>query len=440
MNRKIVLVACFLCFLFGEASGQKRWTLPECLAFAQKNNLQAQQSRLLRDKSLLQLGSARNLFLPEIDMRLKTTGNLGFIVDPTNNNVYRNKGVNLGNQASLNANLDLFTGFARTNGIKLRTQELAADNYAYEAILNYISLQVTFAYLQVLLSQEQRQNTQQRLGQLENQQKLVAAQVQQGVLNKRDLLNIQSQMAAEALLVVYAENAINQTIFDLMLAMGLQENELIRVDSLNLSHIQLMPALKLDEVMTASSTALPDMKAALAKVEAANYSLQISRASFLPTLSLTAQAGTRTSNFKNDTFDEQLTKNMNQQLGLVLYVPIFNRFSFRNTTEMAKLDLVSSKIAYQQADTELKRKVRSAFLDYQAAFKKYQALQKQYEAVSEEFRYVEKMLKLGGINAVEYGVTRTQFVTAQSDLLQAKYDCFFKWKMLDFYQGKPLEF
>ena len=80
----------------------------------------------------------------------------------------------------------------------------------------------------------------------------------------------------------------------------------------------------------------------------------------------------------------------------------------------------------------------SALLDYKAAAKKYRVLQLQYNLLSEEHRYAAKMLELGGLNAMEYSVTRSRLVTAQSELVQAKYDCFFKQKTLDFYQGKPL--
>ena len=48
-------------------------------------------------------------------------------------------------------------------------------------------------------------------------------------------------------------------------------------------------------------------------------------------------------------------------------------------------------------------------------------------------------MELSGFDAVEYSVTRSRFVTAQS-ALQAKFDCFFRRKTLSSYQGRPLMF
>ena len=46
----------------------------------------------------------------------------------------------------------------------------------------------------------------------------------------------------------------------------------------------------------------------------------------------------------------------------------------------------------------------------------------------------------GAVNFVEYQVAENALFQAKSDLVRAKYDFIFKRKVLDFYQGKTLEF
>lgn len=427
-----------LLLLAQAVSAQKRWTFAECLAFAQTNNNQIRQAGLTQDKRAVQLRAAKNLLFPVVDARVRTAGNWGFIIDPSTN-VLSDR-FNLGNQAGLNASLDLFNGFATANQTKLRNQELIMATYGYQMGVNSVSIDVVYSFLQVLLAQEQVKNSQQRSVYLTKQQQKVKAQVDKGVLNRRTLLNLRSLVAAEDLLGVYATNNVEKAQFNLMQVMGLDLAGTILIDPVPIPDQWPTAIMDPDAVVAASATALPDLKAAQAGVEAAQYTWQLQRADYMPSLALTAQLATRTSNYKAERFSAQLRDNLNRQVGVSLYVPIFSRFMARTTDQLAKLDILSAKLTYQQADRELRRKVMSALIDYTSAAKKYGALQVQYEAVSEEYRYAEKMFELGGIDAIQYGLTRSQLIAAQSDLLQAKYDCFFKQKIVDFYQGKPLLF
>ena len=427
-----------LCLLGYAAPAQKRWTFAECLTFAQTNNNQIRQAGLAQDKGVLQVRAARNLVLPVIDARARTAGNWGFIIDPSTN-VLSNR-FNLGNQAGLNFALDLFNGFATANQTKLRNQELVGANYGYQMSVNAISLEVAYSFLQVVLAQEQLKNSQQRLVYLARQERKVKAQVDRGILTKRNLLNLKSLVAAEDLLSVYAASNGEKALFSLMQVMGLDDSGAILVEPVQIPDRWPTTETNPDQILAASVTALPDLKAAQATVQAAYYSWQRQRADYLPSLALTAQLATRTSNYRIERFSEQVRDNLNQQLGLSLYVPLFSRFMARTTDQLAKIDILSSKLTYQQVDRDLRRKVMAALIDYKASAKKYGALQRQFEAISEEYRYAEKMFELGSMDATQYGITRSQLVTTQSDLLQAKYDCFFKQKIVDFYQGKSLLF
>jgi outer membrane protein len=44
------------------------------------------------------------------------------------------------------------------------------------------------------------------------------------------------------------------------------------------------------------------------------------------------------------------------------------------------------------------------------------------------------------VNALEYSQAQNNLNAAQSDLIRAKYDYIFSLKVLDFYEGKPLDF
>jgi outer membrane protein len=81
----------------------------------------------------------------------------------------------------------------------------------------------------------------------------------------------------------------------------------------------------------------------------------------------------------------------------------------------------------------------SATLEYKAAYRKWLASQSGFNALKEEFRFADKQFKLGLIDAIAFGDVRSRYFVAQSGLLQNRYDCLFKLKILQYYQGEPLQ-
>ncbi len=70
--------------------------------------------------------------------------------------------------------------------------------------------------------------------------------------------------------------------------------------------------------------------------------------------------------------------------------------------------------------------------------KKYNVSIKAIASTEESFRYTEQKFNVGMVTPVDYNAAKTQLLTAQSDMAQAKYEFMFKIKVLDFYKGLPL--
>ena len=61
-----------------------------------------------------------------------------------------------------------------------------------------------------------------------------------------------------------------------------------------------------------------------------------------------------------------------------------------------------------------------------------------YNATEESSALSEEKFKQGIINSVDYLVSKTNLIVAESQLLQSKYNLIFSYKILDFYMGIPL--
>ena len=117
-----------------------------------------------------------------------------------------------------------------------------------------------------------------------------------------------------------------------------------------------------------------------------------------------------------------------------LVVPIFNNNQYRNNMAVAQLELAAAQAAYRQTAEDCKQRLFVAALDYQAAYRKFGAAQRGYRAALEENHFAAKELQLGPIGAVDYGEVQARLATAASELLQNKYDCYFKLQMWEQYK------
>jgi outer membrane protein len=105
----------------------------------------------------------------------------------------------------------------------------------------------------------------------------------------------------------------------------------------------------------------------------------------------------------------------------------------------SQIQLENTELQLQNTKNLLRKDIELAYTNALAAFKRYVANQKAVISSTEAFRYTEEKFNVGMINSVEYNQSKNNLSSAQSDLLQAKYEYIFRTKILDFYNGLPIE-
>jgi outer membrane protein len=428
------LLLGFILMLGPTAHAQEQWSLPRCLDYYQQHSTRVLQQNFARDQARLQVQASKRGFLPVVEARWRSANNWGFLIDPSTNILDRR--YNLGNQAVVDASWDLFNGPAANPVVKLRTQELAVANYAYQATTEAVALDITYLYLQALLGREQVGNARQQMSHLQTKQKQISRQVAEGLLSRRDLLNMQFQVASEALRVVEAETGLEKAKLNLMQAMGLRQDSLIDVEAVAVPDSVLVAGLGATWQLPSGEGAA-DVQVARARVGVAAARILATRYDKLPTLSVGAQLATRTSNSQKSEFGTQLTNNFNQQAVVSLVVPVLNNRVYRSNIAIARSEMAAAEVVYRQSVEDFRQRALVAALDYKAAHRKLGASQRGYDAALEENRFAEKQLQLGIINSVDYGEVQARLSAARSELLQTKYDCLFKLKCLEYYSKHP---
>lgn len=137
---------------------------------------------------------------------------------------------------------------------------------------------------------------------------------------------------------------------------------------------------------------------------------------------------------------DQYRDNRGRSLGLNIQIPLFNGLQARSAMQRVAINRELADITYLETSNALRQTVETAYNNAIAAIKTYNSTERQVKARDEAFRMTSQRYNLGAANFVDYQVAENNLFQAQSDLLRAKYDFIFRKKVLDFYQGLPLDF
>jgi len=462
--------------------GDGVWSLQEAVSYVAKNNLQALQSLVDRDLNALELKQSKFDRLPSINVGGNYNYNTGSYQDPVT--------FDLVNQSSQTANFQLsgsvplFSGFQQLNIIKQNELTLKASEQSVLSVQNDITIQIVTSYLNILFADEliktstlQRDLTGQ---QLERNRILFEA----GSVAENSVLELESQLASDELALINAQNQHDIARVSLMQLLNIPVTEDFQIEVPEIPEPDQKPVLlNGQEVFDIAVQTLPAIKAADLRVLSADKGLDVARGAYYPRLSLVGGLSSRYSStsafltgredldmgylrqdFYNDEAGEQLKTtvylprvvsnpiygdypffnqigdNIYQQVGVQLNVPILNSLQARNNVQRAKINQQNAKLNADIARDNLRQTIEQAYVDAVAAQRKYVAAKEQLRAAEKNYQNAELRLNNGVINTVDFNVIANTFRSAQSNLLQAKYEFTFKQKVLDFYQGKDISF
>jgi len=474
-------IASFIIVLFAFMTGnaQEKWDLQRCIDYAFQNNITVQQSRLNVERSEVDLLQSKLDLLPNFNAGATHGYNFGQRIDPFTNQFATERVQS--NNLFLSSSMDLFNGFSKMNTLKQSQVSLEASKYDLETIKNDISLQICLAYLQVLMNKENLSVSQNQVTLTEQQVERMGKLVDAGQMPRGSLFDLESQLAQEELNVVTNENSVRISLLSLTQLLQLEPQEAAQFDvvkpDLTDEGVELLTNT-VEDIYIRAKQNMPQVLAAEARQESAEYALGASRGSLYPSLRFDASLGSgysginrivvdegesvafpigtvqvegseyvvnsfpqpdpSTQVLETKSFGDQLEDNFNQNVQLTLSVPIFNGWAVKSNVERAKINQVDADLSYRQVTNQLRFDIEQAYADAKAAMNTYIATEKAVRALEESFKYAEVRYEQEVINAVQYNDTKTQLNNAQVNLLRSKYDFVFRTKILDFYLGNPI--
>ncbi|MDH3710429.1 MAG: TolC family protein [Cyclobacteriaceae bacterium] len=464
-----------------QAQEVKTWSFQECVEYALDNNLTVKRGELDVQFNEVNLKQSKADMYPNFNFGSQYGINWGRSIDPTTNLFISQRIQSVGLQAG--SSLTLFDGLQKLNTIKQNKLNLQGSTSDLDKAKNDVILNVVTFYTNVIFNQELLETANLQLEtttqQLQRTQKLVDA----GSLAISEVLDLQSQVASNELEVVNAENNLNLALLNLKQVMQMPASENLQVVEPEIEATDyVFTGLNAQDIFQQAERSQPEVKSADLGIQSSVLGEKIAKGAYYPSLSLGYNMFTNYSDALNPLFisdgtfgepdeipdagfvtgnptqtvtlfspnpnfvsmsngvGDQFDDNLSRSLSFTLSVPVFNGLATKSSVQRASIFKAQAEINAREVRNLLRQIIETAYNDAIAASKAYEASQKQVQALEESFRVTEKRYNLGAVNFVDYQIVQNNLFGAKSDLVRTKYDYIFKTKILDFYQGNPLEF
>lgn len=414
------------------------WTLNRCIDYALVHNIQVKQADIGVKSSRIDLLTAKAAFLPSLSGSLSQTFSNGKVASLVNNQ-YVNES-EIGGRYSLNANMTLFNGNQTEKNVQIQRLQVSSNELTVEQTKNSIIVSITQDYLQVLYDNETVKTDQQTVTTSEAELKQSKEMLDAGSIAMNDYAQVETQLSTDQYNLAVAKSTLQQDILTLkqLLELGINDSFEPYFPALSNDEI-LQPVPDLNTLYNNAVASRPEIKSSQLSVKIATLTYQKSKGAYWPTLSLSGDIGTGNQyNNMNTKFGTQLNNNLSKSIGLTLSIPIFNNRENKSAVEKAQLDIQNAQLNLEAAKKDLMKTIETLYQNTISAQQKYLAAQQQEKSAQISYSLVEDQFNLGMQNTVALLTAKNTYLSAQQQMLQAKYAAILNLKLLNFYQNIPI--
>ena len=427
-----------------EVATPVQWDLQSCIDYALQQNITIRKNRVNAESTQIDVKTAKAALFPSLSF---STGQnmVNRPYQESSNTVSGSEIIKSTSKTSYNGNYGLNASWTVYNGNKrlntIKQEKLNNQVAGLEVATSENSIQESIAqtYIQILYAAESvkvNENTLQvSIAQRDRGQELLNA----GSIAKSDFAQLEAQVSTDRYQLVTAQATLQDY--------KLQLKQLLELDGENEMNIYL-PSLSDNSVLTplptkkdvyASALAIrPEIEASKLNVEASELGIDIAKAGYLPSISLSAGIGTNHTSGSDFTFGEQMKNGWNNSIGLSVSVPIFNNRQTKSAVQKAILQRETSMLSLLDEQKALYKTIEGLWLDANSAQQRYVAANEKLKSTQISYDLISEQFDLGMKNTVELLTEKNNLLQAQQEQLQAKYMAILNAQLLKFYQGDKL--
>ena len=439
MKKILILIAALSCGL-GARAQQAPWSLSDCINYALEHNLTVQQSALTVEQREVELNTAQSRRLPAFSA--SASESLSFGRGLTADNTYSNSNTT-STSFNLGGDVPIFQGFDITNGIKLSKLNLAAATADLEKARDDIRVAVAQAYVQILYNQELLRVAREQASHDEELLNQVRERLAAGKVSEAEVSAQQATLAQSRQSEIQVEGNLRMSLLELTQLLELPSPEGFAIVTPEVGDPSTTLLMRPEAIYDEAVAIKPAVEAARLNVDYAELSIARAKGAYLPSLSLSGGLGSNfytNSKVQAASFGEQLKNNFSQYVGLSLSIPIFQGFSTRNQVRAAQLNYKGQQIQLENVKKSLYKEIQQAYYNAVTAQARYAGSRESAESALQHYELTEEKYKVGKAGIADYNDARNNWLRAESEHIQARFQCLYQTKLLDFYRGRELEF
>ena len=481
MSRYKKLIFClFTCLLtlsrIVSAQSVEKWDLRKSVEYAMEHNITVRQADVQARIAALTYKQGELSQYPSVNLQNSTGYQFGRSIDPSTNQ-FTNAQILFANH-SLNVNLDLFNWFSKKNTIAAYRLQAGAYAEGIQKAKNDIALNVSNAFLQIVLNAEQIKISDVQVKQSIEQVDIIKKQVEAGSLPELNLAEMESQLANDSSTLITANANYSLSVLQLKALLNIDADKAFDVEIPPVESIPVEPLANLDPaaVFTLATSNMPQQKINDLNLQAAIKNVAAAKGNMYPTLTLFGGLDSRYSDAQNllpkkfvntiipigfvdisgtnyivntqrelptgftkNTYFQQVNNNFSQSVGLVLNIPIFNGGIARTNWKKARLNVTSVELQKEQDGQTLKQDIYQAHANAVAAIQKFNAASKSVETSQKAYDFAKKRFDVGLLKTIDLITNQNNLFRAKINKASAQADYVFKMKLLEFYKGQGLK-
>ncbi|WP_303030664.1 TolC family protein [uncultured Duncaniella sp.] len=417
--------------MWGEATtGQ--WSYRECVDYARVNNISLKRSALTEQSASVSLESAKAQWTPSFDFG--TTQ--GFTNTPWgegSKNVYNsNYGVN--------AAWTLWDGGKRESDIRRASTDVQRSGWATDQEYKDIQTSILTTYLNILYAREAVEVNRSLYDVSVAQANRGKQMMESGKISMVDYQQLATQAESDRYNVVTAEAELATRRLALKTLLELEIDQNIDVLPLQFSREMVMDELPpLSESYLLALNTDSKLRYDSLSVKMADEDIRAAKAGAYPSLSVSAGVGTGYYSTGSQGWGEQMKRGFNENIGLTVSIPIYDRKKTKTAIAQAKISKMSSELDSQARRTEIAKSLEEYYIDHESAKSRYEAaLESEREAALTD-ELVGERFSVGYVQITELLQSHQALVSARHEVLRAKYMAVLARKMVEFMRNGSVD-
>jgi len=319
-------------------------------------------------------------------------------------------------------NWTLFDGLSNFATLSQTKNNLESAQYSLERVKQDIVYQTMSLYYQVVYNGQLMNVKKDDLKWNEKNLETIKERNRLGAATLADVYQQEVAKGNAELELIRTENQLETAKKDLLFYLGIDVLEQFTfIDTLTQSDAEILSNklnTEYQDITVAVKQALQqryDYKSAMLNLKSSEEAVTIAESGHWPSLTASGSYSYYTDNLST------IDKRKSLSFGLNLNFPIFLGWSVSNRVQLAEVQSKISEIEMSDIERDIKRQIKTTYLNLQASQKGLAVSENNIEAAKENLKIEEEKYALGSGKLLDVLIANSRYTTALTDLLNAQF-------------------